>query len=101
MLRYRPRKGKGWRISVLVVLIALLASGAAAAPALLQSVERPRAVGGAGGGSITVDGVTLRSTLGQPFVGSNTNDGVTLGHGFWHGAETGYTVYLPLVLRGD
>jgi hypothetical protein len=33
---------------------------------------------------------------------SNTGDGVTLGHGFWHGVEaTGAvsrTVYLPLVL---
>lgn len=87
---------------VLIVILAVLSitGGVAAAPVLLQSVERPRAVGGAGGSAATVDGVTLRSTLGQPFVGSSTNEGVTLGHGFWHGVDTGQTIYLPLVLCG-
>jgi hypothetical protein len=66
---------------------------------MLQAVERPRAVGGAGGTSATVNGVTLRSTLGQPFVGVNASDGVTLKHGFWHGGEVMYEVFLPLVLR--
>jgi len=29
----------------------------------------------------------------------NSSDNITLGHGFWHGTEAIYTVYLPLVLR--
>jgi hypothetical protein len=105
-MRQNSRRATKWRPLLLGFLIALLlVGGVAAAPALLQAVARPRAVGGAGGGSVTVDGVTFRSTLGQPFVGSHTNDGVTLGHGFWHGMEAGgvvsQTVYLPLVLRED
>jgi hypothetical protein len=88
---------------VLILLAVVLAvAGVAAVPALLQAVERPRAVGGAGGTQVTVDGVTLRGTLGQPVVGTNRNDGVTLGHGFWHGVEASgavsETISLPLVL---
>jgi len=88
------------RILVLSLLGALLlASGAAAAQPLLQTVEQPRAVGSAGFTSASIGPVTLRGTLGQPFVGVSRSGNVALGHGFWHGEGVGYTVYLPVVLR--
>lgn len=100
MLKYLPRATSHWRVTALAALaVLLIVSGVSAAPGQLQSVERPRAVGGAGGTSVTVNGITLRGTLGQPFVGVNSSDNITLGHGFWHGTEAIYTVYLPLVLR--
>jgi len=88
------------RVHILIpLLLALLLVGSvAAAPALVQSAERPRHVMAAGGRSVTVGSVTLRGTVGQPFVGISTGGNVTLGHGFWHGAEPRYSLYLPLVL---
>ncbi len=68
---------------------------------LSPPVELRRAVGGAGATSATVGDVTLRGTLGQPFVGVHAGDDVTVKYGFWHGVEVGEVVYLPLVLSGD
>jgi hypothetical protein len=88
---------KATRILMLMLALLLIVSGVAATPALLQSVERPRHVVGSGATAATGN-ITMRATLGQPFVGLNTNGDVTLGHGFWHG-EVDFTIYLPLVLR--
>jgi len=94
------RRAMRWRILVSSLVVAsLVVSGAAAAQALLQTVEQPRAVGSAGFTSASVGPVTLRATLGQPFVGVSRSGNVALSHGFWHGEEVGHTVYLPLVLR--
>ena len=79
----------------------LLVSGVAAGSVQTQAIERPRQVIAGGGTSATASGVTLRATLGQPFVGSGTSGNVRLGHGFWGGGhivEAGY-VYLPVVLK--
>jgi hypothetical protein len=43
---------------------------------------------------------TLQGTIGQPVIGPEAGSGHTLCSGFWCGAaDTGYWVYLPLVLR--
>ena len=83
---------------LLLLTVLLAASAVAAGPAALQAVERPRAVGASGATWANTDGVTLRATLGQPFVGAVSSDGITLGQGFWHGAAITNRVYLPLVL---
>ena len=89
-----------WRILALSLLAALLlTSSLAAAPSLLQTAERPRAVGAAGFTSVSVGGVTLRGTLGQPFVGVSRSGSVALSYGFWHGIAAEYKIYLPVVLR--
>jgi hypothetical protein len=81
-----------------LLAIFLLTSGAAAASALLQTVEETRAVGSAGFTSASVGSVTLNATLGQPFVGVNSNGNVDLSHGFWHGVVDN-TIYLPVIKR--
>ena len=88
---------KTMRVLTLALVLSLLALGLVRANG---GVERPRQVLGGGATSTTVGSITLRATVGQPFVGSDTNDGVTLGHGFWHGGVEGvdFAVYLPLVL---
>ena len=53
-----------------------------------------------GGGSVSGDGYTLRSTAGQPDAGAMADGAYTLSGGFWGGAgPTGYTVYLPVVAK--
>jgi hypothetical protein len=58
-----------------------------------------------GGGMLSAGGVyTLAGTAGQPDAGLLAGGSYTLGGGFWGGgaasAGPGYTVYLPLVMRG-
>jgi len=102
MLTYQLQKASRRRRGVSALLAALLiVSSLAAVPALLQSVERTRAVSGAGATSVTVGGITLRGTLGQPFVGGSASGNVTVRHGFWHGVQVSAVnraIYLPLVL---
>jgi len=93
------------RLLVLLVVLALVTVGAAVAtsgaahanggPALVRQVFS----GGATASSAT--GVSLRATLGQPFVGVVAEGDVSVGQGFWHGGVLGgeYRVYLPLVVR--
>jgi hypothetical protein len=88
------------RLLVLGLLAAfLLASGAAAAPALPLAVEQTRAVWSGGFTSASAGSVTLNGTLGQPFVGQSQSGNVTLRHGFWHGTDVVNKVYLPMVSR--
>ena len=102
MQGYWPLRGGRWRAVLPVVLaMSLIVGGVAAAAVLSPPVELRRAVGGAGATSATVGDVTLRGTLGQPFVGVHAGDDVTVKYGFWHGVEVGEVVYLPLVLSGD
>ncbi len=92
------------RVALLWGLMAVLvaAGGIAAAAPLADTSEQPREVFAAGYTEAVVDGVVLRGTLGQPFVGLNRNDGVALGHGFWYGlGEATYRIYLPLAIRGS
>ena len=99
-MTWNNRRTARWRILALSLLAALLlTSSLAAAPSLLQTAERPRAVGAAGFTSVSVGGVTLRGTLGQPFVGVSRSGSVALSYGFWHGIAAEYKIYLPVVLR--
>ena len=99
-MTWNNRRTARWRILALSLLAALLlTSSLAAAPSLLQTAERPRAVGAAGFTSVSVGGVTLRGTLGQPFVGVSRSGSVALSHGFWHGIERSYNIYLPVIMK--
>jgi hypothetical protein len=98
----KKRMKRVQRLGLVLLAVMMLAVGLAAAPLVLQSTERPRQVLSAGGHSVSVGSVTLRATLGQPFVGVNSSGGVSLGHGFWHGGALGpLAVYLPLVISND
>jgi hypothetical protein len=89
------------KILVLALILAL-SLGVAGVALASNGVKRPRQVLGGGASDSAAGGAALRATLGQPMMGIVTGDGgdVTLGQGFWHGAIQGYSVYLPLVLRG-
>jgi hypothetical protein len=88
---------------ILALVVCLATAGAALAKG---GVELPRWVlGGGASDSAAAGEVILRATLGQPVVGVVSDDGgeVTLGQGFWRGgslAEGGYTIHLPLIMRG-
>ena len=56
-------------------------------------------IGGGGGEASGAGEVVVNSTLGEPIVGPAGDGSVSLGAGYWYGAETAYTVYLPLVLK--
>ena len=53
-----------------------------------------------GGGASSGGGYSLAGTIGQPDAGSLSGGGYTLNGGFWSGAATNYSVFLPLVLKG-
>jgi hypothetical protein len=98
-MTYSNRLSLKQRLLVLGLLAAfLLASGAAAAPALPQAVEQTRAVVSAGFTSVSVGSVSLHGSLGQPFVGLSQSGNLTLRHGFWHGVAVN-KLYLPVVQR--
>jgi hypothetical protein len=87
---------------ILILSLALILSLVVAGLALANGgLARPRWVLSGGAADSAGGGVTLRATLGQPIVGVVTSGGgdVTLGQGFWHGATSGYNIYLPLVIR--
>ena len=87
---------------VLILTLVLALSLVVAELALANGgVERPRWVLGGGASDSAAGGAALRATLGQPVVGVVTSGSgdVTLGQGFWHGATSGYNIYLPLVIR--
>jgi hypothetical protein len=54
-----------------------------------------------GGGPADGDDVSINDTLGQPVVGRSAGGNVFLTAGYWSGPvpESGYTCYLPVVLR--
>ena len=59
-------------------------------------------VNGGGGTFSTGEGYSLGGTAGQPDAGLLSGEGYTLAGGFWPGgavAPSGYTIYLPSVLR--
>jgi hypothetical protein len=91
-------------VLALVLALSLVVTGVAAARVAVakNGVERTRWMLSGGASDSAAGGAALRATLGQPVVGGISGGGgdVTLGQGFWHGATQGYSVYLPLVLRG-
>ena len=73
------------------------------APLGIDSVEGSAierwVIGGGGGEASGAGEVVVNSTLGDPIVGPAGDGSVSLGAGYWYGAETAYTVYLPLVVK--
>jgi hypothetical protein len=90
-------------ILALTLALFLTATGVVAARVAVANngVARPRWVLSSGASDAAAGDVTIRATLGQPVVGVVTgNSGtISLGQGFWHGATSGYKIYLPLVIR--
>ena len=83
-------------ILALVLSLILAASGVALAndgPVPVREVLSGGAADSAGGA------VTLRATLGQPFVGvvADSSEDVVLSQGFWHRAA--YYTYLPVIQK--
>jgi hypothetical protein len=95
----RERRCRKW----LVVTFVLVACLAVAIPVLAQvsaNYDLSWHVIGGGGGRMMGTQHTLQGTIGQPVIGPEAGSGHTLCSGFWCGAaDTGYWVYLPLVLR--
>jgi hypothetical protein len=85
------------RLLLCLTAILVLVNSAAAASILSQPVQLVRTVTGSGYSNATVGDVSLRATLGQPFVGETMNGGITLKQGFWHGVRR-LLLYLPMVL---
>lgn len=82
-----------------VLLCSLLLAGAVRARTSSTSyVINWNVIGGGAGSTMSGDGYTLDSTLGQTAIGWSEN-GHQLGSGFWYGAAVEYKVYLPVVMR--
>ena len=81
-----------------VLLLALLAGTAFAAP---QAAALVRQVFSGGGAPATAGQVALNASLGQPVIGAASSaGGVTLNAGFWQAPAqpaSGYRLMLPLV----
>jgi hypothetical protein len=89
------------KMKILIVALVLAVFLAAAGVALANGgMELPRRVLGGGASDCAAEGVALHATLGQPVVGVVSRGDVTLGQGFWGGATRGYSIYLPVVIRG-
>ena len=87
---------KKWIISG-VLAVSLLSAGV---PLTQGTPSVDWWVVGGGGGSATVDGVSLNGTIGQWMVGSGEAGATQLNSGFWsRGAIKSLKVYLPLVVR--
>ena len=87
----------------LAVSVASAQSSASASPALDGGYTLSWWTVDGGGGTLSdgVSGYALSGTAGQPDAAAWQGDGYALAGGFWGGAlPAGYTVYLPLVLRG-
>jgi len=84
------------------IALAVAAGLALAIPVLAQvsaSYDLSWHVIAGGGGRMGSAGYILEGTMGQPVTG-RAPGGYTLCSGYWcAGADYGYTVYLPLVLR--
>jgi hypothetical protein len=88
------------RCSIFLVLISLILAGSVvAAPADVGAIQRSREALSAGVTTSSENGVQIRATLGQPFVGTLVTEDVSLQQGYWHSQEPGYRLYLPLVLK--
>ena len=59
--------------------------------------EIPRWVLGGGSSESTSSGISLRATLGQPFIKLISGGDINLEQGFWHGSRL--LIYLPLVQK--
>ncbi len=84
-------------VATVLLILAGLSLGAAAAPTGVLSLERW--VLGGGGGYAAGGRFTLESTIGQGVAGLIWGGSAELCSGFWCGAGR-YAAFLPLTLRG-
>jgi len=84
----------------IIILVLLLASLLITVMTVVANevIELSRWVLSGGIGDSTAEGITLRTTLGQPVVGAISNGDITIGQSFWYG-EIQIKVFLPLVQR--
>jgi hypothetical protein len=88
------------KIKILILALVLALILAAAGVALANGGAEPARSVLSGGASDSASGVvTLRATLGQPFVGvvASSSGDVVLSQGFWHRAA--YQTYLPVIQK--
>jgi hypothetical protein len=88
---------KTWILIAGVILALLLVSGAALAQSGYQLAA---SVVAGGGGALQNGAYTLSATLGQAEAGQQFSGGIyTLSGGFWHAANQGKDVFLPLLVK--
>ena len=88
------------KIKILILVLVLATVLAAAGIGLANgSIEMPHWVLGGGASDAAAEGVALRGTLGQPFVGVVSEDDLAVRQGFWHGTRPVTDIYLPLVIN--
>lgn len=85
-----------WMFGLFLVLGLLIVSAQ-----VVAADDGPWHVIAGGGGHSTVEGGTVRGTIGQAFVDVASHNGHQLCSGFWCGAMVEYHIYLPLVLRAS
>jgi hypothetical protein len=87
-------------IPVLILLLALALTVVAGLALAADEPQPVRQVLAGGASDSTAPGLTLRATLGQPFVSliSSPSGDITVGQGFW-GLGARYHTYLPLLFR--
>ncbi len=94
------RKRASRLVALSLLIVALLIAGRAVAAPLAADIAW-WVVAAGGGPSSGAGGLVLDSTLGQPIAGESSATGITLGAGYWYGAQAKYSMYLPDVLRGQ
>ena len=87
------------KIPILALALLALSLVAAGIGFANGTVELPRWVLGGGASNAAAEGVALRGTLGQPFVGVVSKEDAAVRQGFWHGTRPGTDIYLPLVIN--
>jgi hypothetical protein len=91
-----------WIGLIAILVVAALASGAAARPSSAPMSGYSLdwyTIDGGGATFSTGGGYSLGGTIGQPDAGVLSSGSYTLVGGFWGGAAVNYNVYLPLILK--
>ena len=97
------RRTRAWRRHVLALLaLGLLASALLAGRAIAE--PNAPAIGwwvvAGGSGPASSGDVTSDGTLGQPFIGPSASGDITVGAGYWYGAQAPrYQLFLPVAMR--
>ena len=103
----RPECKEGTVLRIVTVLLVVVVWGSVAPAAAPTRAEAPQAaysmtwyvVGSGGVIGSTGGGYTMGGTIGQPAIGWSEN-GTTLGSGFWYGTgPRPWHVYLPIILK--
>jgi hypothetical protein len=90
---------KKWFVFGLLVLVMIVA-GTAVYADITATYTLSKSVIGSGGGAVASGSYSLNGTVGQSVANSATNGGsYTLASGFWDGGSSGYSVYLPMIIK--